>query len=82
MRNLFVRTGTTQGAAGSMTVKLMKNGIDTALTITIAAGQLAGTFSSTSTDIPFSRGDTAVLKFTNNHTGASAILQGFSIQCK
>jgi hypothetical protein len=68
-----------QPATGSITYTIRKNGVDTALAITVAAGSLGGTFSNTATSISFSAGNTLSVKAANSALTSSGILVSMSI---
>jgi hypothetical protein len=68
---ILVRTTTTQSATGSLVFTLRKNGVDTAIVLTIAAGSVAGTYSATGS-VAFAQGDLISLKVRNNATATSA----------
>lgn len=72
LSNLHVRTTTAQNASGAIVITLRKNGVATALTITIAAGSAAGIFSDTTHSVTFAAGDTLSLEFANAATTNSA----------
>lgn len=76
--SLYVTTNSTQPASGSLVITVTKNGADTALTITIAAGTAANTFSDTTHSVTVAAGDSLSLKFVNNATATSALLTRIS----
>lgn len=67
------------GASGTLVFTIRKNGIDTALTITCAAGSAAGIYSNTSTIVSFSAGDVISFKIVNNSTTSSGSIVTSSI---
>lgn len=77
--NLVVVTGTSQPATGSIVYTIRKNGVDTALTLTIPALTAAGTFSNTTNSVSFTAGDLISLKAVNNATGNSSGIIAWSI---
>lgn len=77
---VVVNTISPQTATGSLVFTIRKNGVDTALTVTIAAGSVAGTYTSTSDIISFAENDNASIKVTNNGTSISPIVS--LISCK
>ena len=68
---MYFSTLTTQSATGSLVVTLRKNNADTALTLTVAAGSVAGTFSDTTNSVSFTAGQNASVKLQNNATATS-----------
>lgn len=67
IKNLYVKTQSTC-TGGTCVVTVQKNGVDTALTLTISSGAAAGTFSNTSTSVSIAAGDSLCMKFLNNAT--------------
>jgi len=83
-RNLYVITTSTQNAAGSLVFTLTTgNGPTlTALTVTVAAGAAAGTYSDTVNTAAMTAGLTWQLQVVNNYAGgASAGIQAWGFQC-
>jgi hypothetical protein len=78
LSNFYLLTATNQPATGSMVLTIRKNGADTALVLTIAAGSVAGTYSNTSNSATFAAGDLMAIRFNNNASAASAGLGAFS----
>ena len=72
LKNLYVITGTTQPADGTLTVTIRKNGADTNISIVIPAGATSGVFSNTSNTTSVSAGDLLTLKFVNASASSSA----------
>lgn len=72
--NLALVTATSQPGTGSLVFTVRKNGVDTALTITIPAATVAGTFADTTNNVAFSAGDLLSLKAVNNASSNSAAL--------
>lgn len=79
LSRLYFRTLNTQSATGSLVITVRKNGVDTALVITIPAGSVANTFSNTTNSISFSAGDFSSVKVQNNATAPSAQTASISI---
>jgi len=79
LSRLYFRTLNTQSATGSLVITVRKNGVDTALVITIPAGSVANTFSNTTNSISFSAGDFSSVKVQNNATATSAQTASISI---
>ncbi len=75
-----VRTTTAQPATGSLVFTLRKNGIATALTLTIAAGGAGSTYSSNTSAIVFAAGDLIGMEIINNATSTSAAITGITSQ--
>lgn len=78
-KNFYFITSTTQSGTGSLVLTVRKNGADTSIVITIAAGSAAGTFSNTSDTASFTAGDTLAVKVTNNASVNSAAYNGASL---
>lgn len=78
--DLTLITGTNQPASGNVIYTLRKNGVDTAITITIAANAAAGTFSDSTHTVSFGANDLVSLKAVNNATGNSSGLISWSIK--
>ena len=80
-KNLYVYLRTAQTATGNIVITLRKNGADTALTVTIAAGALGGT---THTDlvnsVAFVAGDLISFSLVNNGTATSGAIPSISFQ--
>jgi hypothetical protein len=74
LKNFYVRIGTTQPASGSLVCTVFVNNVATALTITIAAGSVAGNYSDTTHTVAVSAGDRITFELKNNATGASATI--------
>jgi hypothetical protein len=79
-QNFYFRTYGAQPATGSLVLTLQKNGVDTAVTITIAAGSAAGNFSDNTNSATFSAGDTWQIKLVQNATALSTALSGYSFK--
>ena len=78
--NFYFRIYSNQPSTGSLVVTLQKNGVDTALTITIANNSVSNTYTDTSNSVSFSAGDTWQLKITQNATTSSTSLGGYSFK--
>jgi hypothetical protein len=79
-QNFYFRTYGAQPATGSLVLTLQKNGVDTSVTITIAAGSAAGNFSDNTNTATFSTGDTWQIKLVQNATALSTSLSGYSFK--
>lgn len=77
---LYIRTTSIQPATGSQVITLLKNGVATSLSITIAAGSAAGTFTDLSNTATFTAGDGYAVAVTNNAALAGAIISGISFK--
>ena len=77
--NFYFRISSAQPATGTLVLTLQKNGVDTALTITIAAGSAAGNYTDNTNTVTFAAGDTWQLKIVNNATTSTA-LAGYSFK--
>lgn len=80
--NLVVVTATAQSGTGSLVYTLRKNGVNTAITITIAAGAAAGTFTDSTNSVQFAANDLISLKAVNNASANSSQLIAWSIKTK
>jgi hypothetical protein len=80
IKNLYVLTSTTQSAGGSQVCTVRKNTANTAITTTIAANAVAGTFSDTTNSVSVAAGDKLSLQVQNNAaTGAAATIVSVAI---
>lgn len=80
-KNLYIYTVTSQPATGSCVITVRINGVDSALTLTIAAGSAPGVFSNLINSVTYAAGDRVTLKVVNNATAtASAQINSTSIQ--
>lgn len=77
--NFYFRIAAAQGATGTLVLTLQKNGVDSALTITIAAGSAAGNYTDNTNTVTFAAGDTWQLKIVNNAT-TSTSMAGYSFK--
>lgn len=80
--NFCILTSTSQPATGSSVFTILKNGVDTGITITIAAGSAAGTFSDTTNSVAFSQFDTVSIKWVNNASTSSCQVTSLSMASK
>lgn len=80
IKNFYVATSTLQPASGNMVITLRKNGASQTVTLTIAAGAAAGTFSDLVNSFTFVAGDLISIQFVNNGTAASAALIAWGVQ--
>lgn len=71
-KNLYIRTYGSQSATGSLVITLRVNSVDTAITVTIAAGSVAGSYSDTANTATNTQGQSVSLKAVNNATANSA----------
>lgn len=78
--DLYIRTTATMNANASLAVTLFKNGSSTALTLTIAGGSVAGTYSNTANSVSFVAGDGWTLGFTNAGSATATPTSGQSIK--
>lgn len=79
--NFYFRIyGNTQPASGSLVITLQKNAVDTALTITIAAGSAIGNYSDTTNSVSFAVGDTWQIKIVQNATSSGTSMAGYSFK--
>ena len=74
--DLYVRTTATMNASASLAVTIFKNGSSTALTLTIAGGSVAGTYSNTATTTTFAAGDGFNIEYKNVGAVAAAASSG------
>lgn len=74
IKNLYVRTSTAQSGTGSLVVTLRNNTADTTVTLTIAAGAAAGTFTDLVNSFTVAAGDDLSIKIVNNATATSATI--------
>jgi hypothetical protein len=79
LRNFYLRTSGTQPASGSHVFTVLKNGVATAITLTVPAGSAAGLFSDTTNQETFIGGDEVSIEAVNNASATSSIVVSFSI---
>jgi len=80
MSDLYVRTTGTMSASASLQVSIYKNGTITAVTLTIAGGSVAGTYSNTANSVAFNAGDGWAMGFVNAGSATAAASSGQSIK--
>lgn len=81
MLNLRVWTTGAQPGAGNMVITVRKEGANTALTCTVAAGAAAGLFSDLVNSVAFAAGDKFTLQIVNNDAATtSATIGSFSLE--
>jgi hypothetical protein len=78
--NFYFRIYSAQPASGSLVLTLQKNAVDTALTITIAAGSAIGNYTDNTNTVSFVAGDTWQIKIVQNATSGSTNLGGYSFK--
>jgi microcystin-dependent protein len=78
-KNLTIVTRAAQSGTGSLVATVRKNGVDTAVTLTISAGAAAGTFSDTTHTVSFTQLDLLSVKLVNNATAVGPGLN-FSVE--
>jgi hypothetical protein len=73
---------TTQPATGSQVLTVRKNGVDTALAITISAGSVPTTtpYSNTANSVTFAAGDKLSIRRVNNATAVGGAVNGLSFK--
>jgi len=74
----YLYTTGSQSATGSLVVTVRSNSVDSAITITIAAGSSAGNYSDTTNTLAISAGDSCDVKFVNNASAASITLRSWA----
>lgn len=75
----FFGIGAGQTISGSLVLTIRKNGVDTAITITIPAGTSSGTFSDTTNSASFAAGDLISIKAVNNAVLTSGNVTAISL---
>ena len=78
--DLYVRTTATMNASASLAVTIFKNGSSTALTLTIAGGSVAGTYSNTANSVTLAAGDGWTFGFVNAGSATAAASSGQSVK--
>ncbi len=73
VKGFYLTTNTAQPASGSFVITVRKNGANTSLTFTIAAGSAAGTYG-TDVDVSYVDGDKFSVSAVNNASASSAQL--------
>ena len=76
--DLWVRLNVAQPGTGTLVVTVRKNGVDTGLVLTIAAGAAIGSYGASGSEA-FAAGDRISVKFTNN-AAASAGIHSFAVK--
>jgi hypothetical protein len=79
--HLQVRTSTTQPVSGALTITVQKNGVDTVLVLTIAAGSVANVYDNVVNTFTFVDGDLISFKVVNSASGNSAGLYDIQFNC-
>ena len=79
-RLCFVTT-TAQPVDGTLVAVLRKNGADSIVSVTVAAGAAASTFSELANKVAFAQGDLLSIAWTNASGSASANIAGASLVC-
>lgn len=80
VRNLYLSTAGAQPGDGTLVATVRKNGVDTTVTVTVAAGAAAGTVTDLTHSVAFAAGDLLSLKLVNGSPGtASATIIGWSV---
>jgi len=79
IKNLYFRVVGTQPASGSLVVTVQINGVDTAITVTAAAGSGTATLSDTTHTAAVTAGQQVTIKCVNNATAASINIRGISM---
>jgi hypothetical protein len=80
IKNFYLVTTGAQPGDASLTVTLRKNGVDTGVTFTIAAGAAAAVFSDVTHSFTVVAGDLLTVKFVNASGSASATIAGYSAE--
>lgn len=79
LKNFYIYTSTAQPATGSHVLTVLKNGVATGITVTIASGSAAGLFSDTTNSESFAQGDAISIQAVNNASTNSGIIVSFQI---
>lgn len=77
---LYFRTTATMPTNSSIAITIFKNGAATAVTRTLAAGTVAGTYSDLTNSVSFAAGDGYGIEFKNTGTAAAAPVSGASFK--
>lgn len=80
LKNLYISTGSSQPVTGSLICTIQVEAADTALAVTIAAGDAAGVYSNAANEISINAGDKIILEFQNNASGASASINACAFE--
>jgi hypothetical protein len=81
LKNFYIYTSTAQPATGSHVLTILKNGVATSITITIASGSAGGLFSDTTNSESFAQGDAISIQAINNASTNSGTIVSFQIGC-
>ena len=80
-KNLYIRTTGAQPSAGNLVFTVRKGGAATALTITVAADEAAGTKTDLTNEVSFVAGDLICLQGVNNDgVDTSALINQWSLE--
>ena len=79
VKNFYIYTSTAQPATGSHVLTVLKNGVATSITVTIASGSAAGLFSDTTNSESFAQGDAISIQAVNNATTNSCTIVSLQI---
>jgi hypothetical protein len=79
LKNFYIYTSTAQPATGSHVLTILKNGVATSITITIASGSAAGLFSDTTNSESFAQGDAISIQAINNAATNSGTIVSLQI---
>jgi hypothetical protein len=77
---LVIQTTVSQPASGNIIFTVRKNGVDTALTITIAANGAGGVYTDSTNVVSFAKNELISLKAVNNATSSSTALISWYIK--
>lgn len=80
VRNFYIITSTAQPADGAAVYTIRKNGVDTAVTLTVAASAAAGTFSDLTHSVSFTTGDLISVKLVNASASTSSTIVSLSLE--
>ena len=78
VKDLYVFTSNAQGAGGSLVISVVKNQVNTALSVTVPASGASGTRTNISDTFTISAGDKLAFRLQNNHTNVSAVIVSVS----
>lgn len=78
-KNFYFRTNTSQHSSGSQVVSLFVDSAVTSISVTIAAGSAAGSFSDVTNSATITAGQYVCYEVINNSTQPGAAIQGISI---
>jgi hypothetical protein len=80
IKNFRFRTKTAQPATGSLVVTMRHDGVDTAITVTVAANEGVGTKGDLVNSFTVKAGDLIGVKWVNNATSVGAGISGVSFE--